>query len=167
MQLHSPLSNGQGKFNGVILAEYTMEGLLRYGIPTEVLAKYAVALLDGDGRVLAGQSIASRAPLWSLLPVKDNPHNDYEIPVSPVGNDLVLRAQAWRTSQGLVGSGLFWLVMVLSLMTAWMLIANWRHTRRRLQAQKALVAETNFRRAMENSMLTGMRHLICVAGSPT
>lgn len=159
LQLHSPLSNGQGKFNGVILAEYTMEGLLRYGIPTEVLAKYAVALLDGDGRVLAGQSIASRAPLWSLLPVKDNPHNDYEIPVSPVGNDLVLRAQAWRTSQGLVGSGLFWLVMVLSLMTAWMLIANWRHTRRRLQAQKALVAETNFRRAMENSMLTGMRAL--------
>ena len=42
-------------------------------------------------------------------------------------------------------------------MTAWMLIANWRHTRRRMQAQQALVSETNFRRAMENSMLTGMR----------
>ncbi len=27
-------------------------------------------------------------------------------------------------------------------MTAWMLIANWRHTRRRMQAQHALVAET-------------------------
>jgi PAS domain S-box-containing protein len=38
-----------------------------------------------------------------------------------------------------------------------MLIANWRHTRRRVQAQQALVSETNFRRAMENSMLTGMR----------
>ena len=44
-------------------------------------------------------------------------------------------------------------------MTAWMLIGNWRHTRRRIQAQKALIAETNFRRAMENSMLTGMRAL--------
>jgi PAS domain S-box-containing protein len=42
-------------------------------------------------------------------------------------------------------------------MTAWMLIANWRHTRKRLQTQQALVSETNFRRAMENSMLTGMR----------
>ncbi len=159
LQLYSPLTNEQGRFSGVILAEYSMEGLIRYGIPTEVLAKYAVSLLDGDGRLLAGQSIASRAALWSLLPANDKPHNDYEIPVSPVGNDLVLRAQAWRTSQGLVGSGLFWLVSVLSLMTAWMLIANWRHTRRRLQAQKALVAETNFRRAMENSMLTGMRAL--------
>jgi PAS domain S-box-containing protein len=56
-----------------------------------------------------------------------------------------------------IGSGLFWLVGVLSIMTTWMLIANWRHTRRRQQAQQALVSETNFRRAMENSMPTGMR----------
>ncbi len=159
LQLHTPLSNDQGRFSGVILAEYTMEGLLRYGIPTEVLAKYAVALQDGKGRLLAGQTIPGRIALWRLLPGSDKPHNDYEVPVSPVGNDLILRAQAWRTSQGLVGGGLFWLVSVLSVMTAWMLIGNWRHTRRRIQAQKALVAETNFRRAMENSMLTGMRAL--------
>jgi hypothetical protein len=159
LQLHSPLSNDQGRFSGVILAEYTMEGLLRYGIPTEVLAKYAVALQDSKGHLLAGQTIPGRIALWSLLPGSDKPNNDYEVPVSPVGNDLILRAQAWRTSQGLVGGGLFWLVGVLSVMTAWMLIGNWRHTRRRIQAQKALVAETNFRRAMENSMLTGMRAL--------
>jgi PAS domain S-box-containing protein len=159
LQLHSPLSNDLGHFSGVILAEYTMEGLLRYGIPTEVLAKYAVALQDSKGHLLAGQTISGRIALWSLLPGSDKPNNDYEVPVSPVGNDLILRAQAWRTSQGLVGGGLFWLVGVLSLMTAWMLIGNWRHTRRRIQAQKALVAETNFRRAMENSMLTGMRAL--------
>ena len=72
---------------------------------------------------------------------------------------LVLRAQAYRTSQGVVGNGLFWLVGALSVLTSWMLIGTWRHTRRRLQAQQALVAETNFRRAMENSMLTGMRVL--------
>jgi PAS domain S-box-containing protein len=159
LQLHSPLSNDQGRFSGVILAEYTMEGLLRYGIPTEVLAKYAVALQDSQGHLLAGQTIPGRIALWSLLPGSDKTNNDYEVPVSPVGNDLILRAQAWRTSQGLVGGGLFWLVGVLSVMTAWMLIGNWRHTRRRIQAQKALVAETNFRRAMENSMLTGMRAL--------
>jgi PAS domain S-box-containing protein len=59
----------------------------------------------------------------------------------------------------LVGSGLFWLVGSLSLLTAWMLIGNWRHTRKRQQTQKELIVETNFRRAMENSMLTGMRAL--------
>jgi len=159
LQLLTPLSNEKGKFSGVLLAEYSMEGLLRYGVPTEILAKYAISLTNSEGDMLAGQTIPQRTHLLSMLPMVNPDDNEYEVPVSPVGNGLILKAQAWRTSQGLVGSGLFWLVSVLSVMTAWMLIANWRHTRRRLQAQKALVAETNFRRAMENSMLTGMRAL--------
>ncbi len=157
LQLHSPLSE-QGRFSGVILGEYSIDGLLRYGVPTEVLAKYAVALVDDKASLLAGQSIPKRAKALDLLPWTFTA-NEYEVPVSPVGNSLILRAQAWRTSLGVIGSGLFWLVSTLSVMTAWMLIANWRHTRRRMQAQQALVAETNFRRAMENSMLTGMRAL--------
>jgi PAS domain S-box-containing protein len=108
--------------------------------------------------VLAGTSIPARNPATQLLPWAAQP-NEYEVPVSPVGNGLVLRAQGYRTSLGVIGSNLFWLVGALSAMTAWMLIANWRHTRRRMQAQQALIAETNFRRAMENSMLTGMRAL--------
>lgn len=51
------------------------------------------------------------------------------------------------------------LVLALSVFTGWMLIANWRHLRRRQRAQQVLQAETNFRRAMENSLLTGMRAL--------
>jgi PAS domain S-box-containing protein len=157
LQLHIPLA-GKTRFAGVILAEYSIDGLLRYGSPTEISAKYAVALLDGKGRVLAGTSVPPRHKATQWLPW--TPQNiEYEVPVSPVGNGLVIRAQAYRASLGVIGSGLFWLVSVLSAMTAWMLIANWRHTRRRMQAQQALVAETNFRRAMENSILTGMRAL--------
>ena len=58
-----------------------------------------------------------------------------------------------------MGNGFFWVIGALSALTVWMLLGTWRHTRRRVQAQQALVAETNFRRAMENSMLTGMRAL--------
>jgi PAS domain S-box-containing protein len=76
-----------------------------------------------------------------------------------VGNGLILKAQGYRTSQDIVGSGFFWVIGALSALTVWMLLGTWRHTRRRVQAQQALVAETNFRRAMENSMLTGMRAL--------
>ena len=157
LQLHVPLAE-QGRFGGVILGEYSIDGLLRYGVPAEVAAKYAVALLDGKSRVLAGNSVAARNPATQLLPWAAQA-NEYEIPVSPVGNGLIIRAQAYRTSLGVIGSGLFWLVGTLSAMTAWMLIGNFRHTRRRMQAQQALVAETSFRRAMENSMLTGMRAL--------
>lgn len=156
LQLHIPMTN-RGKFAGTVLGEYSIDGMLRYGVPTEVSAKYAVALLDGKNTLLAGQSVTPR--LGSALGAFNNPVNKYEVPVSPIGNGLILRAQVYRTSLGVIGSGLFWLVSVLSAMTAWMLIANWRHTRRRMQAQQALLTETNFRRAMENSMLTGMRAL--------
>ena len=157
LQLHIPLFD-QGLFAGAVVGEFSVDGLLRYGIPPEVSARYAVSLLDAKGGLLAGNTVNPRAAGTRLLPWAEHT-NEYEVPVSPVGNGLVLRAQAYRTSQGFVGNGLFWLVGALSVLTSWMLIGTWRHTRRRLQAQQALIAETNFRRAMENSMLTGMRVL--------
>jgi PAS domain S-box-containing protein len=155
LQLHIPLTD-KAKFSGVVLAEYSVDGLYRYGVPSEVSARYAVSFHDAKGARLAGTSVPVRNPATTLLPWA-SPVNTYEVPISPVGNGLIIRAQSYRTSLGVIGSGLFWLVIALSGTTAWMLIANWRHMRRRLQAQQALVAETNFRRAMENSMLTGMR----------
>jgi len=49
MQLHAPLTDDNGRFGGVLLGEYSIESLLRYGVPTEIVAKYAVALLDSGG----------------------------------------------------------------------------------------------------------------------
>ncbi len=157
LQLHLPISD-KGKFAGVIMGEYSVEGLLRYGVPPEITKKYAVTLINGKNQLMAGTAIMPRNPASRLLPWPKRP-NEYQIPVSPVGNELILRAQGYRTSLGLIGSGLFWLVVALSTLTVWMLIATWRHTRKRMSAQQALIRETNFRRAMENSMLTGMRAL--------
>ena len=155
LQLHVPVIN-HGKFEGVLLAEYTLDGMLRFAVPSEIAARYAVSLRDVNNNVLAGQANKARPKVTEVLPWLFQT-NEYEVPITPVGYALSLHAQAYRTSQGLIGNGVFWLVAVLSAMTAWMLIGTWRHTRRRVQAQQALVAETNFRRAMENSILTGMR----------
>jgi PAS domain S-box-containing protein len=155
LQLHVPIVN-HGKFEGVLLAEYTMDGMLRFAVPSEVSNRYAVSLRDADNHVLAGQANKARPKVTEVLPWLFQT-NEYEVPITPVGYALSLHAQPYRTSQGLIGNGVFWLVALLSAMTAWMLIGTWRHTRRRVQAQQALVAETNFRRAMENSILTGMR----------
>ena len=157
LQILIPLDD-QGKFGGVIMGEYAIDGLLRFGVPTEVTAKYAVTLLDDQNNVLAGNLPPPRSPAVRLLPWSDSA-SEYEIPVSPVGNGLLIRAQGYRASLGVVGSGFFWLVSALSALTVWMLLGTWRHTRRRVQAQQDLIKETNFRRAMENSMLTGMRAL--------
>ena len=155
LQLHIPLTD-RDRFSGVLLAEYSIDGLYRYGVPAEVSARYAVSLIDGNGAVLAGTSIPVKKAVSKLIPWS-NPTNEYTMPVSLVGGGLSVRAQAYRASLGVIGSGLFWLVSALSVMTAWMLIANWRHNRKRMQTQQALISETTFRRAMENSMLTGMR----------
>jgi PAS domain S-box-containing protein len=157
LQLQIPIDE-QSRFGGVIMGEYSLDALLRFGVPTEVSAKYAVALLDEHGHVLAGGLPPQRTPAARLLPWADEAPT-YEIPVSPVGNGLLIRAQGYRASLGVIGSGFFWLVSALSALTVWTLLGTWRHTRRRVQAQEALVSETNFRRAMENSMLTGMRAL--------
>ena len=152
-----PLSDA-ARFSGVVMGEYSIDGLLRFGVPAEVMARYAVALLDDRQNLLAGMVPAASGRrlgglLWAGRDIQQ------EVPVSPVGNSLMLRAQGYRTSQDMVGGGFMWLIGALSAITLWMLLGTWRHTRRRIQAQQALVAETNFRRAMENSMLTGMRAL--------
>ncbi|QDQ87399.1 PAS domain S-box protein [Alcaligenaceae bacterium SJ-26] len=54
---------------------------------------------------------------------------------------------------------LLWLVIALSCLIVISLLALWRYTRFRSRAEAALIAETGFRRAMENSMSTGMRVL--------
>jgi PAS domain S-box-containing protein len=145
-------------FSGTVMAEYSIDGLLRFGVPSEVTARYAVSLLDDQQHMLAGIMPPQPNRLLTGLPWVGQP-TEYEVPVSPVGNGLLLRAQGYRTSLDLVGGGFMWLIGGLSALTLWMLLGTWRHTRRRVQAQQALIAETNFRRAMENSMLTGMRAL--------
>src|SRR5699024_11060933 len=54
---------------------------------------------------------------------------------------------------------LMMVVAALSLVIVVSLLALWRYTRFRSRAEAALLAETSFRRAMENSMSTGMRVL--------
>ena len=125
---------------------------MRYQVPPEIARKHAISLLDAEGATLASTVMAMPGERTA-----SRPSITFELPLAPAENGLVLRGQGYRTSIGLIGNTLFWMVMLLSALTVWMLLGTWRHMRRRLQMQAALVSETNFRRAMENSMLTGMR----------
>ena len=149
-QVQIPLIE-RGAFQGALIAEYSIERLVRYFVPTEISRRHAISVLDEDERTLASTVMT--------LPGKPaaKPSIVYQLPLAPAENGLSLRGHGYRTSIGLIGNTLFWMVMILSALTVWMLLGTWRHMRRRLQMQAALVSETNFRRAMENSMLTGMR----------
>jgi PAS domain S-box-containing protein len=171
MQLQVPiLSPNNTNFYGVLLAEISLDSLLQYGAPEDIKKRYGLAFVNSDHQRLAGSlsknSKLSQTPLAWIFGANavQEITSDFEINEmdrTPVEGDAPLRLvlQGYRTSQGFTGSGLRYLVGALSLLTIWMLIANWRHTRRRLRTQDALLAETNFRRAMENSIPTGMRAL--------
>lgn len=149
-QIQVPLLE-RSAFAGALIAEYSIEGLMRRNVPTEVSRRHAITLVDGDDHVYA--STVTQMP--GTKPAR--PAIVYHLPLAPAANGLLLRTAGYRTSIGLISNTLFWMVAALSVLTVWMLLGTWRHMRRRLQMQSALVSETNFRRAMENSMLTGMR----------
>lgn len=149
-QIHVPLID-RAAFAGSLVAEYSVESLVRYFVPAEVSNRHAIALLDANDRTLASTVTSMPGANSRRAQIV------HDVPVAPAGNGLFLRGQGYRTSIGLISNTLFWMVAALSVLTVWMLLGTWRHMRRRLQMQSALVSETNFRRAMENSMLTGMR----------
>ena len=149
-QLQVPLLERTG-FVGALIAEYSIEGLIRRNVPKDVAARHAISVVDADERIVA--STVTQMPGVKV----QRPTIIHQIPVTPANNGLILRGQGYRTSIGLISNTLFWMVAALSVLTVWMLLGTWRHMRRRVQMQSALVTETNFRRAMENSMLTGMR----------
>lgn len=159
LQLLAPMVTPEGEFQGALLAEFSVDNLLRYATPAEVLSRYTVSMLDATGQVLSNPVVAHSKPRFTLPWAAFQRFSSYATPITPVGDGLVMSAVSYRTSPGVVGNGLFWLVGSLSMLTAWLLLGTWRHTRKRLRTQEALVAETNFRRAMENSVLTGMRAL--------
>ena len=151
LQVHVPLMV-RNVFLGMVVAEYSTDGLIRFLIPPDVSNRHAISLLTAKGRLLSSTVMQ--------MPGKDTPKATivHDVPVLPTGGDsLMLRGQGYRTSVGLIGNTLFWMVVALSMLTVWTLFGTWRHVRRRSQMQSALVSEANFRRAMENSMLTGMR----------
>lgn len=161
LRVYVPLMN-EGRLEGALLIVYDASQLLHHGLPQRLQEKYAFSLLDETGGVLAGLASAGGRPQadegW---PWADRRSQARSLPLALpwAGGALTLQAQVWRAPEGVVGRALFWLAAALSAMTVWMLVVNWRFVRWRQQAQAALTAETSFRRAMENSMRTGMRAL--------
>ena len=149
-QVHVPMLD-RGQFAGALVVSYSIDVLMRHFVPSEVTRRHTVAVMDERDNTIAS----------TLMPMPGDVQRPaaivHDVPLAPAANGLVLRGSGYRTSVGLIGNTLFWMVVALSVLTLWMLLGTWRHVRRRTQIQGALVQETNFRRAMENSMLTGMR----------
>ncbi|PTB19767.1 PAS domain-containing sensor histidine kinase [Trinickia symbiotica] len=137
------------EFLGSIAAVFSIEGILKHDIPPELSAKYKISLLDADNRELSTTSTRPRLPRDIF----------YDLPLDPPGQGLTVRVYAFPQITNFTNNTLVWLVAGLSCFVLWSLWSLWKHTRQRFEAQQALYAEAFFRRAMENSVLIGMRVL--------
>ncbi len=151
-QVHVPILD-RGRFTGALAVDVGIDAMLRHLVPVDVVRRHPISVIDEHEQILA----SSVTPMPGQQQKRASIVHD--VPLTPAANGLVLRGTGYRTSVGLIGNTLFWMVVALSVLTVWMLLGTWRHMWRRAQIQGALVQETNFRRAMENSMLTGMRAL--------
>lgn len=136
-----------GREVGSIDAVFSVQGLLRSGVAQELSTRYAVALVDRQQRVLASGASAEAGakPLREIIPVQ------------PFDAGLQLRVSSYHTTPSWGVRGLYWAVFVLSALMLWMLWGTWRQMRERLRTQESLTRETAFRRAVENSLSTGMQ----------
>jgi hypothetical protein len=129
---------------GVVLAEYSVDGLYRYGVPTEVSARYAISLLDDKGQRLAGTSVPPRNAASSLLPWVEPGQRVRSAGVSRSATAWCCArrptAHRWGDRQRPVLAG--GRAEHHDGLDADRQLAP--HPRRRQQAQQALVSETNF-----------------------
>jgi two-component system sensor histidine kinase DctS len=151
IELHVPALDDR-RLLGAVVAVYSAEGLLRHAAPEWFLGKYRV-VLETDDRVLGASSAVEIAS-----DVTDT------VRLDPPGHGLRLRVSAFVTHSRVPLQMLVFVAAGLVLLMAWSLWALSAHVRRRQraerereQAEHALRREFAFRRAMEESVLTGLR----------
>ena len=137
----------QDQLSGIVGVIYSVDGILRNSVPEDLSASYAVSLLDANNQLLVSAS---------SQPIRDKALQ-YRAPLPPFDPGLVLQVSSYRSSPSWTTKGLYWSVFLLSALTLWTLLTSWNQLRQRLRAQDALTRETAFRRAIENSLSTGMQ----------
>lgn len=137
------------EYLGILATVYSLDNLLRHQVPDELTKHYKFTITDNQHHLLSHTTSQELHP--------GSPYAEFALEPLPTGFNL--GATAFPPRSNLANNMLLWLVIGLSCLVLWSLWSLWRHIYRRFEAQQALLAETAFRRAMENSMTVGMRAL--------
>lgn len=132
---------------GTVIGVYTIQQLVARDLPWWFSERYRVSVHNSDGVEIATKSkVEAQAGT-----------QQYVIPLDPPGHGLTLRVTAYKAATRwfpvlLIGAAVF-----LGGIIIWSLWQLRQHTLGRQAAERALRGETSFRRAMEDSLLTGLR----------
>ena len=136
-----------GHYRGILLGVYSLNGLLKQQIPWWFAEKYQVRIVDGNGSLLASKSKIDASPTTLSYPVS----------LDPPGYGMVLQVTVYRGADNLAQTLIATLIIILAAAVFWSLWAVRGLIQRRLFAEQALRSEYAFRKAMEDSLVIGMR----------
>ena len=134
------------RYVGALLARVSLPELLRQTVKPELGQSYRIALRDDGGTVLAA-STSSEVPA-------NEPR--YAVRVPLLSDGIMVQASPFRQRSPVLGNALSWLVVGLTLVVMATLAALARRDVKQAQVERVLRTETAFRRAMEDSLATGM-----------
>ena len=146
MDYHFPLFRDQ-TYLGCIVASYRLTALLDKVVPWWFAKDNEISIVDIDDRI-----IAVRADGGSGRNVFTH-SKGLDLP----GVNLMLKTNSIKSSPRLMSNLLVLTVVVLGTGLSWSLWALWRDILRRQAAETALRSQIAFRKAMENSLVTGLR----------
>jgi len=145
MELCLPLAHA-GVVMGYLIATYSLQDLLD-DLARQLTHSQEVSFTEGDGTRLAMRGSANRTSrVFSAQHLLDL-----------AGTTLVLRIDSWRGAPDLFPNVLTALVAAMSIALVSILLLLGKDMRRRLKAESDLADALAFRKAMEDSLVTGLR----------
>lgn len=145
-EVHVPVSR-EGKIVGVAVGVYRIRDLLGDSVPWWLAERYRISII-GD----SGQVIGTRSKVES-----GGTEEGYQVAFDPPGWGLALQAVPYHAPRPLASTLLSASLVILAMIVMWSLWILRRHVLRRQAAEEELRQEHAFRKAMEDSLDTGMR----------
>ena len=146
MELCLPWVAG-GELTGYLVATYSLSDVLTELIGRQLARDRDLSFTEADGTRLAFHGVARRGNLaFASTQLLDLP-----------GHTMVLRLDSWRGTPDLFPNFLTAMVAAMTIALASVLVLLGRDARRRLRAEHQLADALAFRKAMEDSLVTGLR----------
>lgn len=146
MELCLPLSNS-GRTSGYLVATYALQSVLADMVGASLTRSQEASFTEPDGTRLAVLGASRRGTrMFTAQQLLDLP-----------GTTLVLRMDSWHTAPSVFPNVLTALVTAMSIALVTVMVVLVRDNRRRLRAERDLGDALAFRKAMEDSLVTGLR----------
>ncbi len=147
LDLCVPVQHG-GRVTGYLVGSFALSGLLESAVTGPQARRHELSFIEGDGTRLARAGPRRGAGVYQAERVVDLP-----------GGTLRLRADSATGQPSLIPNVTTALVLGLSLALFGVVLMLARDVRRRALAESALAEALAFRKAMEDSLITGLRAL--------